>query len=215
VAGSAVVACDAQTCAHLSGQKVQVGKNSTSLSNATLVVVTPTLRTLFRTNPSLGADVASVHLASYGSGSSLVTVQVVDPSGGGAYMTAFNQAITKRTNVGRQLVNTGKVYGDKSDLAAGAVDPRLMLIIKALAPLEAVDAVGFADSGPGASAGVPFRVMYLGTTDPSGKRAAGAYLQAIKSLLQAHVGFPAPQFGAQTVNGQKVVQIYYPAPSPN
>ena len=46
-------------------------------------------------------------------------------------MTAFNQATTKRTNVGRQLVNTGKVYGDKSDLAAGAVDPRLMLIIKA------------------------------------------------------------------------------------
>jgi len=126
-------------------------------------------------------------------------------------MTAFNQAMVKRTNVGKQLANSGKVYGDKSDLAAGAVDPRLMLIIKALATLEPVDAVGFADSGPGASQGVPFRMMNLATTDPTGQKAAAAYLQVIKNLLQTHANFPPPHI----ISGSASIQIWYSAPSPN
>ena len=138
VVASAVVACDASTCSALAssgfgGHRVHIGKSSTSLSNASLVIVTPEFLKLAASNSGLRADVAPVDLASWGSGSARVTVQVVDPSGGGAYMTAFNQARTKRTNVGGQLVNSGKVSGDTSELAAGAADPRLMLIIKALA----------------------------------------------------------------------------------
>lgn len=221
VVPSAVVACDAPTCAALTsggftGPKVQVGKDSTSLSNARLIVVTPELRTAFTsTNRSLGTDVAPVNLASWGSGSALVTVQVVDPNGAQDYVTAFNQAVQRRTNVGQHLASSGRVSGDKSDLAAGAADPRLLVIIKDLAVLERVDVVGFADSGPGASAGVPFRTMYLAEKDPLGQIAAAAYLKVIKNLLQAHANFPAAQVSQVSLGGQNVVRVHYAAPSPN
>ena len=212
VAPSAAVACDPTTCAALRnsgfvGNEVRIGSGSTSLSNASLVVVTPALRTRFKTNSGLGADVAQVDLANYGA----VTIQFVDPSGGAAYQTALNQAVTKRTNVGRALANSGKVSGDTSDLAAGRADPRLMLIIKALAAKEQVDVVTFTDSGPGASPGVPFRQMSLATTDPLGKIAAAVYLKVIVTLLQAHATFPPPHIS----KGSTSIQIWYPAPSPN
>jgi hypothetical protein len=140
---------------------------------------------------------------------------VVDPKGGQDYVNALNQAVQKRTNVGKALVNTGKVSGDQSDLEAGRADPRLLAILHALVGAERIDVVGLTDSGPSASAGVPYRVMYLATKDPLGKIVAAAYLKVIQNLLQAHATFPAAGVTPAMVNGQKVIQISYPAPSPN
>ena len=225
VGAAAVVACDAQTCAALtnsgfSGHQLQIGMKSTSLLNVGLVIVTPELRTLITaTHPSLGADVAPTDLASFGSGNAEVTVQVVYPGGAAAYEAALSQSVQTRMKVGEQLLNTGKVSASaaaENDLAAGAVDPRLLLVLKAMANLEPVDVVGFADSGPGASAGVPFRLMALAETDPAASVSASAYLQAMLHLLQAHATFPAfTHVGQATLpDGQKVVQVEYAAPSP-
>jgi len=224
VSGAAVVACDAQTCAALRnsgfhGNPVQIGPKSTSLSNARLIVVTPELRALITaTNKGLGADVASTDLASFGAGNAEVTVQVVYPAGAAAYTNALSQSVQTRMKAGKQLLSTGKVSASAAaerDLEDGAVDPRLMLVIKAMATLEPVDIVGFADSGPGASAGVPFRLMALGESDPAAPVSGSAYLQAMLQLLQAHASFPAFSHVAQTtLSGQKVVQVEYAAPSP-
>ena len=224
VNAAAVVACDAQTCAALAnsgfpGSQVQIGPKSTSLSNARLIVVTPELRTLITaTNQGLGADVASTDLARFGSGNAEVTVQVVYPAGAAAYENALSQSVQTRIKAGKQLLSTGKVSASaaaESDLETGAVDPRLLLVIKAMANLEPVDIVGFADSGPGASAGVPFRLMTLGESDPAASVSASAYLQAMLRLLQAHASFPAFNHVGQTsLSGQKVVQVEYAAPSP-
>jgi len=104
----------------------------------------------------------------------------------------------------------------ESDLESGAVDPRLLLVIMAVASLEPVDVVGFADSGPGASVGVPFRLMALAETDPAASVSASGYLQAMLHLLQAHATFPAFNHAGQVTlsDGQKVVQVEYAAPSP-
>jgi hypothetical protein len=226
VGAAAVVACDAQTCAALThsgfpaGHEVQIGTKSGSLSNAGLIVVTPELRTLITaTNRSLGADVAPTDLASFGSGNAKVTVQPVDPSGAAAYEAALSQSVQTRKTVGEQLLNTKKVSASASaeaDLQAGAVDPRLLLVIKAMANLEPVAVVNFADSGPGASAGVPFRLMALGEKDPAASVSASAYLQAMLQLLKAHATFPAFSHVTQVTlsNGQKVVEVEYDAPSP-
>jgi hypothetical protein len=193
---------------------------SKSLSNAGLVVVTPDVRTLITAiNPGLGADVAPTDLASFGSGSAQVSVQVVYPDGAAAYEAALSQNVQQRVKVGTQLLTTGTVSASAaaaSDLAAGAVDPRLLLVIKAMASLEPVDVVGFADSGPGASAGVPFRQVALAETDPAASVAASAYLRAMLQLLQAHATFPAfTHVGHVTLpDGTKVVQAEYAAPSP-
>ncbi len=225
VGTAAVVACDAPTCAalrssgFLAGHQVQIGVKSKSLSNAGLVVVTPELRTLISpTHPNLGAEVAPTDLASFGGGNAKVTVQVVYPAGAAAYETALRQNVQTRMKVGEQLLNTGKVSASaaaESDLKAGAVDPRLLLVIEAMAHLEPVDVVGFSDSGPGASAGVPFRLMALGESDPAALVSASGYLQAMLHLLQAHATFPAfNHVGQATLSGQKVVEVEYAAPSP-
>jgi len=224
VAVAAVVACDAQTCAALtnsgfSGNQVLIGQKSTSLSNASLIVVTPELRTLITaTNRSLGAEVALTDLASFGRGNARVTVQVVSATGAAAYVTALRQSVQTRIKAGKQLLSTGKVSASaaaESDLESGAVDPRLLLVIKAMANLEPVDVVGFSDSGPGSSAGVPFRLMTLGEAVPAASVSAPAYLQAMLHLLQAHASFPAFNHVSQaTRSGQKVVEVEYDAPSP-
>jgi len=192
---------------------------STSLSSAGLIVVTPELRALITaTNRGLGAEVAPTNLASFGSGNAKVTVQVVYPGGAAAYETALRQSVQTRMKAGQQLLNTGKVSASaaaESDLKAGAVDPRLLLVIEAITNLEPVDVVAFSDSGPGASAGVPFRLMALGESDPAALVSASEYLQAMLHLLQAHATFPAfNHVGQATLSGQKVVEVEYAAPSP-
>jgi hypothetical protein len=226
VGTAAVVACDAQTCTALTdsgfpaGHELQIGPKSNSLSSASLVVVTPELRTLITTtNRSLGADVAPTDLASFGTGNAKVTVQAVDPSGGAAYETALKQNVQARIKLGKQLLNVGNVSASAPAagyLTAGAVDPRLLLVIKAIATVEPVGVVDFADSGPGASAGVPFRLMALGATDPAASVSVSAYLQALLQVLQAHATFPAFDHARQTTlpDGQKVVEVEYDAPSP-
>lgn len=218
VASSTAVACDPQACAALAssgftGATVQIGKNSTSLSNAGLVVVTPEFLKLAGSNPGLRADVTPIALASFVNGNAQVTVRVVYPQGGAAYVTALKQSVTKRANIGKQLVSIGKVSTSasaRSDLTSGSVDQRLMLIIKALAVVEPLDVVGFTDSGPGASSGVPFRLMVLAANDPAATVSAQAYLQAMLNLLQAH-GAHAIQ---TTLNGHNVVEVGYSAPTP-
>jgi hypothetical protein len=222
VAAGTVVACDAQMCAALTAsglpaaQQVQLGMNSQSLSGANLVVVTPVLRALFSTiNPSLGYNVAPAVLASFGQ----ITVQVVYPAGGAAYAAALSQDVQARIQLGTQLLNSGRVSASsaaQSDLAAGEVDSRVLLALQALANQQPVDVVAFADSGPGAGAGIPFRAVDLATTDPTGNMPPGAYLQSMVGILRAHATFPAFAKASPVTltDGQRAVQIQYAAPSP-
>jgi hypothetical protein len=128
-------------------------------------------------------------------------------------------AVQSRIIAGKQLLNSGKVSASaaaESDLLAGAVDSRLLLVIKAIASQEPVDVVGFADSGPGASSGAPFRLMALAETDPAASVSALAYLPTMLHVLQAHANFPAfSRVGQVTLSsGQKVVEVEYAAMSP-
>jgi hypothetical protein len=129
---------------------------------------------------------------------------------------ALNRHVQARIRSGRQLLASGKVSASaaaESDLAAGAVDQRLLLVIEAIANVEPVDVLGFANPGPGASS--PFRLMDLAETDPAASVSAPVYLHQMIALLQAHATFPAfSQVGQVTLNGQKAVQVEYAAPTP-
>jgi hypothetical protein len=222
VAPGTSVACDVQTCAVLAAgglpvaQQVQVGLSSQSLSNASIVVVTPGLRTLFSTlNPSLGNEVVPVVLANFGP----VSIQVVYPAGRAAYQAALSQDVQARIQVGQQLLNSGRVTaspGAEGELNAGDVDPRLLLAIQALANQQSVDIVDFGGSGAGGGPGAPFRGVQLAETDLSGGMAPSVYVQSMIALLQAHATFPAFASGKQVTlaDGQTVVQVVYAAPTP-
>ena len=215
----AAVACDAQTCPVLTasgipaGQQVQIQVNPLSLSSAGIVVVTPAVRNFFGSHPGLGADIAPAVLASFGP----ISVQAVDPAGGSAYQAALSQDVQARTQVGEQLLNSGDVTAApvaETQLEAGDVDSRLLLAIQALAQQQAVYIVAFGDSGPGASAGIPFRAAELGETDPRGALAPTAYVQSMITLLNAHATFPAFAHARQVnlADGQTVAQIEYGLP---
>lgn len=221
VAIGTYVACDANTCSALTAsgfpayQEVQIGVGSQSLANASMVVMTPELRRYFSViNPRLGKDVTPVTLASFGQ----VSIQAVDSAGAAAYQTALNQDVQERMQLGEQLLNSGRVSASptaESELAAGQVDPRVLLALQALTDQQPIDVLGFADSGPGASPGVPFRVVALAGTDPASGLTARQYLQQMGQLLNAHADFPAyTKAEPVKVDGQPAVQIEYAAPSP-
>lgn len=136
------------------------------------------------------------------------------PTRGGR--SAAANGAQKRIRTGRQLLESGKVSASaaaESDLLAGAVDTRLLLVIKAIANLEPVDVLGFADPGPGAS--TPFRQMTLAETDPAASVSPPVYLQQMIALLHAHATFPPVRAQPVTLyDGQKVVRVEYSAPSP-
>jgi len=228
VSPGTTVACDPQMCSALRrgglnpAGEVQMRTNSQSLSGATLVAVTPVLRHLFAMRPSLGADVAPVILARFGSGRALVTIQPAAPNGAAAYQTAFNQAVRKRVQECQDLLNSGKVFPApkaRAALAAGEVDPRLLLVMEALIRQPEVGQVrisAFNNSGPGAGRGVPYRTANLVAVNLYVHEPASLYRQQMIALLRAHATFP-PFSHAQPVNlanGQIAVSITYPVPSP-
>ncbi len=222
VAVGTLVACDAPTCAALTAsgfpaaQVVQVGLSSQTLANATVVVVTPGLRALLNTvNPTLGNHVAPAVLARFGQ----VTVQMVAPDGAAAYEAALSQDVQSRIQQGEPLINNGHVTLSataQSELAAGDVDSRVLQLLQALASQEPIDVLGFADSGPGASPGIPYRAVDLAESDPAAGLSGPTYLQSIAAILRAHANFPIYNKVGQTMlaDGQKAVQIEYDAPSP-
>jgi len=201
-------------------QETQLALNSWSLSGASLIAVTPRLRQLFAAQPSFGADVAPVVLASFRSGRALVTIQPVGLNGGTAYQAAFSQDVQERIQVGDQLLNSGKVIAApkaRAALVAGDVDPRILLAIQALSQqLSAVKIASFGNSGPGASPGVPFRAANFVATDLSAGETPAAYLQQMIAVLRAHASFPAISHATPVTmaNGQLAVGIMYFAPSP-
>jgi len=225
VSPGSTVACDPEMC-HALAQNgfaaaldAPVGMNSLSLSGAQLVAVTPQLRYLFRMHPSVHADVAPVVLARYGSGRSLVTIQPVYAAGGTAYQTALNQDVQQRIQLGQQLLNGGQVTAKakaQGELLAGEVDPRLLLLIQALARQTSVYILSFSDSGPGASPGVPLRTVDIATTDPSSGESGQMYLHLLRTALSGQGSFPPfAHVGPQTMaSGQEAVQVIYDAPTP-
>jgi hypothetical protein len=129
---------------------------------------------------------------------------------------ARNHNVEARIRSGRQLLDGGRVSASaaaKSDLLAGAVDSRLLLVITAISNVEPVDVLGFADPGPGP--GAPFLQMTLAETDPAASVSAPLYRQQLIALLQAHGTFPAVHANQVALpDGQQAIQVDYAAPSP-
>jgi hypothetical protein len=219
LAAGTIVGCDAQTCAALTAagmpasQQVLLGSASQSLSGASIVIVTPALRSLFETNPSLGNYVAPTILAGFGE----VTIQAIDPDGAAAYETELSDDVQARIQAGEALVNSGFISASataESELEAGDVDARLLLLLQALSNQEPIDVLTFAASGPSASPSVPYRGVQLAEFDPNAGVSRSEYLQVFQQVLNAAATFPAPwKAGPVTLpNGQTVVQIEYALP---
>jgi hypothetical protein len=194
VSPATVVSCDPVTCVMIEShgfpashvRTLGPGKANPLVSD--VVVATPAVRSQF------GARLTSVYapgmLATFGSGSRQVDVQLVAPHGDAAYRAALNTDLQNRRQSGAGLSGSNRIqapYLARKELARGQVDSRLMITLALMASLHPVNVVTFGDGGPDLDT-APLRSAQLALTGSAQKKAALAFLHMQQPPYQpAHV----------------------------
>jgi type II secretory pathway pseudopilin PulG len=217
------VSCDPAMCATLKArgfppsELLVLGPASEVPRSSAVVVETSTVLSLF--GSSLATAWAPVVLASFGSGPSLVTVRVVAPNGAAAYQTRLGTDLADRKTAGAALLHDKQISVPalaSGQLAAGAVDSRLLEALVFVAGHQSISIVQFGNPGPGASADLPLRYVDLAERDPAGHLSPATYVRSLRAYLStADVTFrPASMATVVLVDGQAVLRIEVTAPSP-
>ena len=219
VAAGAVVACDPAMCAALQAdgiaatRLVMLGTAAADPLGSDLVVVTAAVRDQF------GARLESVYapalVASFGSGTGRIDVRAVAPDGTAAYRSAAAADRRGRIAAGGQLLRNPRLTvapAAQAALRAGDVDPRLLILLAALAGQEPTRVSSFGDPAPGAVAGVPLRSAVIAPR-AAGSPAAGA--AGLRSML-AFINAQRPPYLAlhASLDGRSALTVEYAAPSP-
>jgi hypothetical protein len=173
-----------------------------------LVVATAALRNQF------GARLESVYapavVASFGSGAGQIDIRAIAPDGAAAYRSALATDRGSRISAGTQLLRNAHITvatGARAALSAGDVDPRLLLLLAALAAEQPVRVNAFGDPSPGASQAVPLRSATIAPL-----RADASRLRAMLSFIDAQQQ-PYVPLRASLI-GTSAVTVEYAAPSP-
>jgi hypothetical protein len=211
VSPDAIVACDPRMCSALTGYGVPQDRqlvlraSSVTPLGADVVVATATVRGQF--GPRLASVFAPQVIASFGSGAGLVAIRVVAPDGAAVYESELASDAHARMMAGQELLRNGSISmsaSARAALAAGEVDPRLLVTLAALAGLgaEPVRVVAFGDPSPGAS--VPLRSAEL----------AGAGDRSVTSMLTFLRAQRPPYLPAIARIVSGLLNVEYAAPSP-
>jgi hypothetical protein len=217
VTPSAIVACDPAMCAALqaagvpAGRLLALGTSAADPLGSEVIAATPALRSQF------GASLARVYapgvIASFGSGASRIDIRAIAPDGAAAYNSALAADRRARIAAGGQLLHNPHVIasaGARAGLRTGAVDPRLLMTLAALAVDQPVRIVALSDPSPGAVPPVPLRGAVIAPL-ATGKGAT-ASLRSMQSFLESQQPSFAPLW-ARLVRGQ-ALSVQYAAPSP-
>jgi hypothetical protein len=216
-----VVACDQVMCAALVAHGYppdnlrKLGSTS-ALQASGVVVVTPAAQHLF--GSSLATAWAPAALATFGAGSSAISVRVVAPKGAGAYEKAASKDQADRKTSEAALTQVKSITISRAataDLQAGRVDGRLMEAIADAAAAQPINIVEFGNAGSGASADVPLRYADLVASNPVANMGIAAYVQSLRAGMN---GGPGPRPDRTEIvrlpGGQRVLRVEFSAPSP-
>ena len=223
VSRSAVVACDAQICADLQSggfpyaNLLWLGPQSNDPIGSTLVVATAPVRAQF--GRRLASVWAPAIIASFGSGNARIDIRLMYPGGAVQYRADRQAAAHARKAADVQLLNNKQIAFSataRAALLAGDVDPRLPLLIAAMAHRHPVRIVDFTDQSPGGGPASLLRSMDLAITGSVTHLAPAAYLGWIHELINAQRAEFRPAWSTQMKlsDGQTVLRIGYGAPSP-
>ena len=218
------VSCDQVMCAALRAARfpasklLVLGPASQPQLTSAVVVVTQVVRDLF--GSSIDSAWAPAVLASFGDGAAEVSIRVVAPHGAVTYSKQLNSGQADRALHGKSLEAFPRITfsaSAKAALAAGQVDPRLLLALAYLADHESIDIVDFGNVGPGAGPGLLLRYADLDVNGQAAKLTSPAYVQAMHAILgQANKAIrPASsQLVAPAGGGADVFRVEFTAPSP-
>jgi hypothetical protein len=216
VASNIVVGCDLEMCGELqrsgfpAARLLPLQPSAPDPLGAQLVVATPVIRNQFGTR--LASIYAPLVIASFGSGAERVDVRFIAPDGSGAFEAKLAAYRQERIAAGRQLLTNSRVQASVSarqQLAAGQVDPRLLVTLSTLADLMPLKLIAFEDLSPGASTDVPLRGAEIGAGAPAGLSAMAAFMRAQQGEFA-----PAVARITQDASGQHVFIVRYDAPGP-
>ncbi len=214
-----VVSCDPAMCAalvahHYPSKNVRDLSSPSALKASGVVVVTPVALQLF--GSSLVTAWAPAALATFGSGSSTVSVRIVAPDGATAYERAALEDQAVRAS------SEGSLTGAKSitvkgaaarELNSGQVDGRLFEALAAAAYVQPIDIVDFGNTGSGASADVPLRYADLAASNPAVGLSVPDYVQMLSTSMASSPGpRPARTQLLTLPSGQQVLRVEYLAP---
>ncbi len=217
---SAIVACDPQMCSALQAAGLAASRllvlrlSAADPLGAEIVVATLAVRDQFGTRL---ADVyAPEVIASFGSGPTRIEVRYVAPDGARSFEASQAADRGARVAAGQQLLRNQRIHASdaaRTALAAGNVDPRLLVTLAALAaqPIPAQQQVGvtaFGDSSPGA-ADVLLRDAEIGAGPQASMRAMLSFLLAQQPPYQ-----PAQARLVRQPDGQYLLNVEFDAPSP-
>jgi hypothetical protein len=102
----------------------------------------------------------------------------------------------------------------RTQLEAGQVDSRLLLMLPIMAAMHPIDILAFGDPGPGASPGVPVCSAILSGSGRAAAMADARYLGWLTGFLRAQTGPFAGRVVVQSEGGESVVQVAFARPSP-
>jgi hypothetical protein len=215
VSRGVTVSCDQVMCAALEARGVPargllvLGPLSPDPRGSAVVIETAAVRALFGT--SLDRAWAPAVLASFGSGTAGITVRVVASHGAVAYQTALAGDMAAAKAAGARLLADRRITvqtSTRAQLIEGLVDLRLLSTLAELSRHLPVSVVGFGNTGPGASAGVPLRYADLNPTTA----ASPALRSALNGLDTSYR--PARTVPVVLPDGQAVLRVEFTAPSP-
>jgi hypothetical protein len=223
VSHDALVSCDPVMCAALRDAGFPVSKLrplSRSVHyplTASVVVATPAV------DRQLGSKLATTYapavLATFGRGTGAIAVRVIAPRGAAAYESEFRADVKVSKTVGTGLVTSRQITvsnSAKSAMEAGQVDPRLLIIITALAAAHPIEIVSFGGGHAGMTPGSPLRVVDLAEPSAEARLSWSAYVRSTENLLAAQpVTYrPAYFWPIKLADGQRALRIEFAAPTP-
>jgi hypothetical protein len=220
---AAVVSCDSQVCADLAGRGfppgnlLKLGPGSNDPLGSDLVVATAAIRAQY------GGRLASVYapaiIATFGSGNARIDIRLVFPGGTAKYRAVQRTELRARKAADAQLLANSQVTlsaAARAQLLSGEIDPRLPLLIAAMADAHPVRIVAFVNQSPGGGPASLLRSVDFATTDRAAHLGRGAYLGWMRGFVAAQRAEYRPAWSQQVTlrSGQAVLRIGYGAPSP-
>jgi hypothetical protein len=170
-----------------------------------------------------GARLASVYapaiVATFGSGNARIDIRLVFPGGTAKYRTVQRPALRARRAADAQLLANSHVTlsaAARAQLLSGEIDPRLTLLIAAMADAHPVHIVDFVDQSPGGGPASLLRSVDFATADAASHLRRGVYLGWMRGFADVQRAEYRPAWVEQVTlpTGQAVLRIGYGAPSP-
>jgi hypothetical protein len=217
------VACDRATCAALAARGFPASDLTVLQPTAPnpfgsqLVIATADIRSQF--GSKLAAVYAPQVIASFGAGATRIDIRVIAPHGTAAFRIALNSDVAARKSSAAQVLRNTRITisaSARAQLASGLVDMRVLATIVFLGRQHPLDIISFGGLAPGATPGVPLRIVYLAESDAAAHVTSGAYVQSLESALQSQSPpyVPLSVGSVQLASGQPVLKIVFAAPSP-